>query len=217
MPSVRPFANGNHLAAISSWLGGTQYDLRLARVLHQYGWKGTFFIDPDQIGKPGMLSADEVRGLRDSGFAVGLLVDSAGNDAGAIQNAVLSLEAVSNGAIESYAAPDTQSHSHVAAESPGLVIGQRFDETEIRASDITDWHSFPVTARALHDHMELRERWEAIEETGDGVFHIWGNAAEYGGDDDIWADLECNLAWFCGHQHVWYCSAEDLYRHLTVP
>src|SRR5882724_3860712 len=99
MPSVSTFPNDNHIAAISSWLGGTQYDLRLARVLDQYGWKGTFFLDPVEIGKPGMLSQNDVRGLRDAGMSIGLLISNAESYAVDIQSAVKNLESISSGAV----------------------------------------------------------------------------------------------------------------------
>lgn len=44
---------------------------RAAGLLERRGWRGHFFLATNWIGKPGFLTADQVRGLRRKGHAVG--------------------------------------------------------------------------------------------------------------------------------------------------
>jgi hypothetical protein len=87
-------------------------------------------------------------------------------------------------------------------------------EADLFACQLSDLLRLPVTAHALSDHMSLRAKWEAIEASGEGIFYLRGRSDECGEDDDRWAQLECNLAWFCGHTNVWYCTQGELAAHL---
>ena len=189
------------IAAISSWLGGSEYDVHLARVLDQFGWFGTFFVRPNDIGKPGMLTQSQLRDILGVGHKVGLLLEGGGDPAA---------EASALGTLAGVAPWAFARESASTAAPSGLNFGITLREASIRIGPDTDWRDFPVTARSLHAHDELRDRWELVEEGGNGVFHLWGRSSELTDDEDIWADLECNLAWFCGHPHVWYTTLEGL-------
>jgi peptidoglycan/xylan/chitin deacetylase (PgdA/CDA1 family) len=51
--------------------GGASAHSRIAGMLEARGWRGHFFVTTDYIGRPGFLSAPEIRALRDRGHIVG--------------------------------------------------------------------------------------------------------------------------------------------------
>lgn len=207
------FPDGATLAAVSSWHGGSQFDLRLQQVLEQFGWLGSFFVEPEQIGQEGRLTDANLRDLIETGHCVGLLISRPDDGADALAASRSRLEELTGREVISCAWPAGYSPapSEVgAARVSGFRVGHITLEDDLRSAAITEWLTVPVTARARHAHDELRDRWARVEETGDGVFHLWGSSEECGDDDDIWAELECNLAWFCGQLHVWYTTLESV-------
>jgi peptidoglycan/xylan/chitin deacetylase (PgdA/CDA1 family) len=220
------FPGDTAIAAVSGWDGGSAYDIRLAAVLDQYGWKGTFFMQPETLGQEGFLAENDLQTIVGGGHEIGLFSPEwphlvAQGPAACVHRLRAErtkLEALIGKPVTSFAYPagfmEDMAWIAEAVREAGFNSARTTQEANLQASHITDWLRLPVTASALHDHMGLRERWEAVEETGEGIFYLWGCSAEYGDDDDKWAELECNLAWFCGRLDVWYCTQAELFAHL---
>jgi peptidoglycan/xylan/chitin deacetylase (PgdA/CDA1 family) len=220
------FPDGAKIAVVSGWDGGTNADLEMAAVLDIYGWKGTFFLSPECLGKDGCLSADQARSIRARGHEIssqGLLPvnpdtltqeEWARQVAGSKQR----LEQVLSAPVVSFAYPFPFDSERLwlaeTVRAAGYSSARTTTPADILANRIEDWMRLPVTARALQDHMQLRERWDAIEDTGQGIFYLWGRPAEILDDTDLRADLECNLSWFCGRLDVWYCTQGELAEYL---
>jgi peptidoglycan/xylan/chitin deacetylase (PgdA/CDA1 family) len=51
--------------------GGISFHDTIAPALEEHGWWGSFFIATNWIGKPGFLTADQIRELRDRGHQIG--------------------------------------------------------------------------------------------------------------------------------------------------
>lgn len=226
MSNPSPFPDGAKIAVVSSWDEGTAFDARLAELLEQYGWKGTFFLSPDAIGKDGHLTEKELRAIHAGGHEIGLLYADLAALSGQSEEECIrvlstlkqALEAASGGSVTSLAFPRGFTASALpdseALRQAGFDSARIPEEAELLASRLNDWFRLPVTAHALAEHSPLREKWEAIEESGEGIFYLFGRSSEMGEDDEKWADLECNLAYFCGHAHVWYCTQAELYQKL---
>lgn len=214
------------IAVVSGWDGGFIHDIRLAAVLDQYGWKGTFFVWPETLGQEGFLAEDNLQTIMNGGHEIGLIVPEwerlvAQGPVACVELLIRArkrLESLVGQPVTSFAYPagfaEDVAWMADAVREAGFDTGRTTLETNLQASQIKDWLRLPVTASALHDHMGLREKWEAVEEAGEGIFYLWGCSADYGDDDDRWAELECNLAWFCGHLDVWYCTQAELFAHL---
>lgn len=214
------------IAVVSGWDGGFAYDMRLAGMLDQYGWKGTFFVRPETLGQEGFLTENELREILSGGHEIGMLgpewphlvVQGPAACAQQLKDDRVRLTALVGKPVASFAYPaeiaDSATWMADAVREAGFDTARTTQEETLLASRIADWLHLPVTASALHDHMGLREKWGAVEETGEGIFYLWGRSADYGDDDDRWAELECNLAWFCGHLDVWYCTQAELFAHL---
>ena len=213
MGEVRSYPEGAITAMVSSWRGGSRFDERLAETLDKFGWRGTFFIDPDRAGEDGYLDEVGIRGLADSGHQIGLFVQDPIMGQPEIVAARERLTQMAGGPVISCAwsiegqVPD---EAAAAAARAGFRVGQVCVEDVIRASEVADWLRVPVSASATLAFDQINERWAEIESAKDGIFHLWGSSAAYGEDDDNWAQIECNLAWFCGHAHAWYCTLADV-------
>jgi peptidoglycan/xylan/chitin deacetylase (PgdA/CDA1 family) len=51
--------------------GGVSASTVIERILDRYGWKAHFFVTTDYIGRPGFLTADQIRALRKHGHVIG--------------------------------------------------------------------------------------------------------------------------------------------------
>lgn len=61
----------NSKALLFTFDDGGASALSIALLLEEFGWRGHFFITTDYIGKPGFLTADEIRELHRRGHVVG--------------------------------------------------------------------------------------------------------------------------------------------------
>lgn len=206
---------GNAAVAVTSgWDGGYADDLRIAESLEGFGWKGTFFVPADQLGSPGRLGAGDLRALREAGHEVGLLITDPNAAAEHLRalNAALPETALSAALQQgTQIGPDVR----MALGELGIRSIRADREGTIRASAVEDWLDLPYTASVLGDHMALRGHWDAVEQGGDGLFYLVGTSTSCTGDEEDWATLECNLAFFCGHGHVWYCTQGEFAAHFS--
>lgn len=206
---------GNAVVAVTSgWDGGYADDLRIAESLEGFGWKGSFFVPADQLGNPGRLEAGDLRALVEAGNEVGLLI----TDPGA---AVEHLRAL-NAALPAAAVSAAVQHGTLLDPEVRMALREhgirsiRADRTgTIRALAVEEWLDLPYTASVLGEHMELRGHWEDVEQGSDGLFYLVGTSTACTGDEEDWATLECNLAFFCGHGHVWYCTQGEFAAHFS--
>lgn len=220
------FPDGAKIAVASGWDGGTLADLEMAEVLDIYGWKGTFFLSPEQFGREGSLSADQARALRERGHEIGARCLAPADPqtltaeewARQVAGSRERLEQILAAPVVSFAYPSPFDLDRLwlteAVRAAGYLSARTTTPADLLASRIEDWMRLPVTAHALQDHMQLRERWDAIESSGEGIFYLWGRPDEILDDTDLRADLECNLSWFCGRLDVWYCTQGELAAHL---
>ncbi len=216
------FPDDKRIALVSGWDDGRVWDRRLAEELADFGWKGTFFLCPEQIGHSDYINVTEITEIDQLGHEIGshslnhprletLTAVERRRQAVESRN---QLEAMVGKPVCSFAYPYGFGHREMdvatAVGEAGYRSARTTDSTVLRASTIEDWLRLPVTAHILSPLDSLREKWEQVEALGDGIFYLWGHSYEMGDDSEKWADLECTLSWFGGHSDVWYCTQGEL-------
>ncbi len=73
----------------------------------------------------------------------------------------------------------------------------------------------PVTAHMTEGFLEVQTKWEAVEESNGGIFHLWGCSQPLGEDPQDWVDFECILGYLGGISHVWYATVGELISVIT--
>lgn len=208
------FPEGKSIAAVTSWDDGPKTDNITRRMLDQYGWMGTFYMQPERVGAEGHLDREALCRLTESGHEIGLLA-AASLDAPRLARDRASLESLAGQPVATLAYPDAFSDRAAAeaARAAGFRSGRVGQQGVVTLE--TEPLLLPVTGRGDESLNDLRDRWDALEEEGGGVFHLWGHTASLGEDPHDWLDLECLLGFFGGISHVWYCTVSALAAELA--
>lgn len=221
------FPDSAAIAVVTSWDGGPSTDRTTLRMLDQYGWLGTFFLSPASIGSDGHLSSDVVKALLKSGHEVGLSGQGYASDPTGFTKSLrvdlVRLAEITGSPIRVFqfderldSAPDWATET---LRAEGLIAARTTAiAPDNRASALRSAGTLALapTGRYDEDLNDLRERWDELEETGEGVFHVWGRSGEMGADPHDWLDFECVLGFFGGISNVWYCTIGQLAELLTA-
>ncbi len=219
------FPGGKTVAVVTSWDNSPQTDRILHRMLEQYGYKGTFYVCPEWIGTDGYLDEAALGRIAADGHEIGShslnhphletlspaecrrqMVESKGQ-----------LEARFGTPVTSFAYPHGFTHGQAwVAET-----AQEASYTSARTTTISDLITadslaagnrmlLPVTAHMSEGFLDVQTKWDAIEESDGGIFHLWGCSQPLGEDPQDWVDLECILGFLGGISHVWYGTVGEL-------
>jgi hypothetical protein len=204
---VSQFPDDAKLAVLGSWIAGTdEQNERIATMLDSFGWFATFFVDPASVGTAVGPTPEGLQKIIKAGHDVGLIPIS-GSDVSKDRTSLSEAAGV-----DIAVADCVEPGSRALAESAGFQLGRGASvDGPISTPEVSDWLEFPSTTSIMAEHMDLRERWDEIEELDGGILHLVGHVTECGEDEDLWAALECNLAWFCGMTGVWYPTLRQLH------
>jgi peptidoglycan/xylan/chitin deacetylase (PgdA/CDA1 family) len=228
MPEA-PFPDGKIVAVTTSWDGGYSTDRKMGQMLEQYGYRGTFYLVPDNLGKDGFLTQDDVKTLMASGHEIGLHGDAIA-DFGTLppddltaklKDAKAALESITGSPVVSLAYPNGGEWQKAAlVEAVGAAgfdsartthsMGGMTLETLRDAGKLR----LPVSAFYKEDFGTVQMGWMEIEETVGGVYHFWGRSQELGENPLDWVDFECILGFLGGISNVWYGSVKTLAASL---
>lgn len=228
MPEA-PFPEGKIVAVVTSWDGGYSTDKMMGRMLEQYGYSGTFYLVPENIGKDGFLNRDDVAALLASGHEIGLHGDAVADfgtltpDAltAKLTQAKAALEAITGSSVVSFAYPNTGDWQKAAIVEAVGAAGFESGRTTHSMGGMTLENlrdagklRLPVSAFYKEDFGTIQMGWMDIEETVGGVYHFWGRSQELGDNPLDWVDYECILGFLGGISNVWYGNVSALAKSL---
>jgi len=180
------------LAAVLTCQGTHERLLEIGEKLESFGWRATFFVDPARVGLPGAAAREDLKRLEELGHEIGLdarhddAVDSAGRALGALlggePRAVLLADPSRVPAVPPAMPACAAIADPSAPDAPGVRRPAGF------ATDSLD---------------ALRAAWDRAQAEG-GVFHLHLDADAVAEDYELWAQMECVIAWFCDHRGVRY-------------
>ena len=207
--SNTPFPEGKLIAVVTSWDGGTANDRLMCQMLEKYGYKGTFYVQPEKIGTEGYLSQEALKAIVAEGHEIG-------SQSLSFAESKARLEALLGVPILSCALPEGQACDSSLLDA-ARAAGYNSLRTTAQASVITletlkrgQGMPFPVTAYFIEGFMEIQTKWVDVEEAVGGIFHLWGHPHTLGQDPNDWVDFECNLGFLGGMSNVWYGTVGEL-------
>lgn len=232
------FPDGKTAAVITSWDDGTLTDRLMANFLEKYGFKGTFYVCPEHIGrethhdlpgKPGHLDENGLRALLEAGHEIGShsvnhpflgpltpeelrfqMTDSRAR-----------LESLFGVPVRSFAypygLPEGRPDIVEAARAAGYTSARVTGEVILTADSLRsgDLMRLPTTAYCTEDFLSIQEKWDAVEAQEGAIFHLWGHSVDLGEDKNDWVDFECILGFIGGISHVWYATVGELVAYLS--
>ncbi|HZP84846.1 MAG TPA: polysaccharide deacetylase family protein [Chthonomonadaceae bacterium] len=219
------FPEGKSVAVVTSWDNGTATDRIMLRMLEQYGYKGTFYVCPELIGTEGYLNLDDLKQIADAGHEIGshslshphLENLTAPECQRQVAESKTWLEEKLGTPVESFAYPYGFAQGADWVAEAVRKAGYRSARTTDTVSLITasmlktgDPMRLPVTAHFSEGFLDVQRKWDEIEASDGGIFHLWGHSHTLGADPHDWVDFECILGFLGGISHVWYGTVGEL-------
>ena len=236
------FPGGRSRAVTFSYDDGPRDDLRLVEIFDRYGMKGTFNLNSANIGKPGRLTAEEIRTrLLDKGHEIA--VHGANHRAPGKLRPIEGiaetlrcreeLEREFGIIVRGMAYPN----SGITHFSPGVSYEQvkrYLTELDIAyartlAGDNdgfflpNDWHAWMPSAH--HDNPAMFgyiDRFLALtpdKRTGDGgmprLFYIWGHSFEFANKGN-WDRMEAICEALSGNGDIWYATNMEICEYVEA-
>ena len=232
MSALLRFPGFKYKAFTLSYDDGSIHDIKLSDTMAAHGVKGTFNINSANIGKPGRLTADQIRTL---------LLDR-GMEVAAHGERHLSLAAV-----DSAVAMRDVINDRVALEKEfGIIIkgmayanGSVSDDiaTMLRLAGIehcrttvptlsldipTDWLRAGATCH--HNHPRLMEMAKNLIDLPlrdyywakrARLLYVWGHSHEFNNNND-WHIIEELLDYVGGRDDVWYATLSEIYEYTAA-
>ena len=232
MSALLRFPGFKYKAFTLSYDDGSIHDIRLSDTMAAHGVKGTFNINSANIGKPGRLTADQVRTL---------LLDR-GMEVAAHGERHLSLAAV-----DSAVAMRDVINDRVALEKEfGIIIkgmayangayddnvvdilkkcGVWYSRTTISTEKFdmpTDWLRLPATCH--HNNPRLMELAKKFVEanssntyvsSGPKLFYLWGHSYEFDRNDN-WNVIEQFASYIGKRDDIWYATSMQIYEYVSA-
>jgi peptidoglycan/xylan/chitin deacetylase (PgdA/CDA1 family) len=222
------FPGDKTIAVVTSWDSGPYTDRIMHRMLEQYGYKGTFYVSPERIGTEGYLDAETLRRIAADGHEIGSygygLTEAQTPVEGQRQlvESKTRLEGLFGKPITAFAYPEgfdpTQDEIVEAMRKMGYTSARTTEIADLITADSLaagDRMRLPVTAHMTEGFLEVQTKWEAVEESNGGIFHLWGCSQPLGEDPQDWVDFECILGYLGGISHVWYATVGELISVIT--
>ena len=236
------FPGGRSRAVTFSYDDGPRDDLRLADIFDRYGMKATFNLNSANLGKPGRLTAEEIRShLLDKGHEIA--VHGANHRAHGKLRPIEGiaetlkcregLEKTFGIIVRGMAYPN----SGITHCSPGVTYGQikqYLTELDIAYARTlggdndgfflpNDWHAWTPSAHHINPRLsEYIDRFLALtpeKRTGDGgmprLLYIWGHSFEFARDGN-WDLMETVCQRLSGNDDLWYASNMEIYEYVEA-
>lgn len=224
-----PFPYDNNIAVVTSWDNAPGTDRLMHRMIDQYGYKGTFFVSPSDLGADGHLTQADVRVMLDSGHEIGSLGLSPVNWENLsieelqqnLKSSKSQLEAMFGGFVQGFACSDSYAGDLATLVDVAKQSGYQYVRTPQFVSPLfaqnlksSDTFKMPISAHYREDFSSIQSKWQDIEDEVGGIFHLYGHSEALGEDPLDWVDFECILGFLGGISRVWYCTLGELAAHL---
>ncbi len=231
------FPGGKPKAITLSYDDGVEQDIRLIRLMEQYGFKGTFnlnaglFAPEDKIYEPGKvhrrLPLSKIREVYSSpqvevachGFKHLRMERLQGIDAmSEIIADRRALEALFDRMIPgmAYAYGTYNDQAVEVLRLAGIRYARTVESTE-RFDIPSDWLRMPATCHHRNPRlMELAEKFKALEVTSNpALFYLWGHSYEFEGDDN-WDVIENFFKELKDLPDVWYATNIEICDYVKA-
>lgn len=223
LPSLPPLPHRASVAVVTSWDDGHVNDLRLAQLLHQHGYVGTFFMNEFSHARRRDLAALEALGMEIGSHTINHPKAWAiPPDAWLIEclQMLLGLEASLGHPVVSFAYPynhtpafDARGDYVLRAVRDSGYSSARSTRTRGETlSGYADPLSFATDGHFLMPAERLEAAWlrASSTTTDDGVFYFWGHSSEIRAPES-WTALDETLARYARRPNTWYATQGQLF------
>lgn len=221
LPSLPILPNGATFAVVTSWDDGHINDLRLARLLADRGYVGTFFMNQFSHARRHDIAALEALGMEIGSHTInhprGCAIPP---DAWLAEclHMRLNLEADLGHPIISFAYP--YNHTPAYDQDGDYVLravrvsGYESARTTRTLGESIDGYAEPLSL-STDGHFRMpaerfEQAWQRATSQPGGVFYFWGHSSEIRTAND-WESLDATLTRHAGHPDAWYATQGQLF------
>lgn len=217
------FPGGLRHALTLSYDDGMDHDIRLLRIMNEYGIRGTFHLNSARLGKDGAVKREDVaelyRGHEVSVHTVTHPYLTQITDSSVLREIMKdkeTLEELCGYPVRGMSWPFGAYTDHVISLARGC--GMEYSRTveATNAFDIPEnfmkWHP------TAHHNQDLDVLWERFINRGAEqmlLFYVWGHSYEFDRDDN-WDKIEnfCRMAG--GRDDVWYAANIEIKEYIDA-
>lgn len=236
------YPGGKTKAVTFSYDDGCRQDLRLARILCQYGIKGTFNINSSCLTARDNwhLDADEIQtNILDAGHEVAVhgkyhMAPGLARPTDAIRDVLdgrMELEQAFGRIIRGYAYPDTgilamengASYENIRRnlQDLGIVYARTLGSDNNSFRLPSDWYAWMPTAHHANpnalswakEFVEVDVNAQYWANRYPRLYYLWGHSFEFGED---WGSLEALCKVLSGHDSIWYATNVEIYDYVQA-
>ena len=234
------FPGGKSKALTLSYDDGVDQDIRLIKIMKEYGLKGTFNVCSGMIAPEGTsYPSEQIRGRYMTSSQIKEISNLYGQEIAIHTLKHLHLEQFSLGTVAYQIVEDRRRLEEfldcnirgmaypfgtVAATDEIVDIvknsGVLYARTTQSTEDFwlpTNWLKLPATCHHNNPHlMELSEKFLGLKaEKNPRLFYLWGHSYEFDVDDN-WQIIETFADKMGGHNNIWYATNMQIYDYVAA-